>query len=680
MRSKNYYKKTIVNLFLIFILYSSISFAQETIRIMSYNVFEYKTSSSTTKSNALINVINSLDPDILIGGEIDNDPSAADHFRTEVLNSSVTGKYSLGLSPVTSAFGGYDNFAYYKPEKFTFLSGTIIAEGGKWPTLQFQLYNNLTGNKIIIYGVHLSSTSSAQRVVEADSIRLSSDALPTGTYFIAAGDFNLVSGTSDPYLHLLDQTEQGYFKDSGNFDDIFNTYNATVLNKRFDLILISQSVEDAGGVEYVSSSFTVDGNDGSPPADQVYLDASDHLPVYADFAFDFPSTVNPPYPGSIVFTQVGATNPDVIEFITLYRMDLTKLTITDNSIDVNGDLSTDEGTFELNNLDGTGDWNDVPAGTFVRLGTNLTDDNDAADRLLKYKGSTEPITPTLESGGEQLVAYTGLSSSPTYIAGINWGNAGWSSPTGTTSYPPGTPSDIELGSSNDYSFISNVNDILYATRNSVTSTSNWDVHNSPGNYNDLRPYIGTGALPVELAFFTGVLNGSNVELRWRTETEVNNYGFEIERSTNNTDWRIIGFVEGNGNSNSPKHYSFSDIDIVLSGEYYYRLKQIDNDGTYEYSDVVSVEVGVPSNIYLSQNYPNPFNPETRIDFTLPKNQLVSLRVYNTLGELVKELVNEQREAGSYSEIFDASNLPSGVYIYRLQASELAENKKMTLIK
>jgi len=186
--------------------------------------------------------------------------------------------------------------------------------------------------------------------------------------------------------------------------------------------------------------------------------------------------------------------------------------------------------------------------------------------------------------------------------------------------------------------------------------------------------------PVELAFFTGTLNGNNAELHWRTETEVNNYGFDIERTKENSDWLTMGFVEGNGNSNSPKQYSFIDSDIGLSGNYYYRLKQIDNDGTYEYSDVVSIEVGVPNNFYLSQNYPNPFNPETRIEFTLPEKQLVSLKVYNTLGELVRELVNEEREAGSYSVAFDASRLPSGVYIYRLQASEFAENKKMTLIK
>jgi tartrate-resistant acid phosphatase type 5 len=188
------------------------------------------------------------------------------------------------------------------------------------------------------------------------------------------------------------------------------------------------------------------------------------------------------------------------------------------------------------------------------------------------------------------------------------------------------------------------------------------------------------ALPVELVFLTANLNGNNIDLCWRTETEVNNYGFDIERTENKTNWQIIGFVEGNGNSNSPKQYNFSDTDIVQSGTYYYRLKQIDNDGTYEYSDVVNVEVDIPNKFYLSQNYPNPFNPETRIDFTLPKKQQVSLKIYNTLGELVGELVNEVKKAGSYSVTFNASNLPSGVYIYRLKSSGFVQNKKMTFLK
>jgi len=207
------------------------------------------------------------------------------------------------------------------------------------------------------------------------------------------------------------------------------------------------------------------------------------------------------------------------------------------------------------------------------------------------------------------------------------------------------------------------------------------------DYSDLDLMIDTdywnpriGPFPVELAYFTGIINGNNVELRWRTETEVNNYGFDIERTKDNSDWITIGFVEGHGNSNSPKQYKFIDTDINQSGTHYYRLKQIDNDGTYEYTHIISIEIGVPDNFYLSQNYPNPFNPTTRIDFTLPKKQSVILRIYNTLGEQVAELVNEEREAGSYSIIFDASGLSSGVYIYRLLTPLFANNKKMTLLK
>jgi len=147
---------------------------------------------------------------------------------------------------------------------------------------------------------------------------------------------------------------------------------------------------------------------------------------------------------------------------------------------------------------------------------------------------------------------------------------------------------------------------------------------------------------------------------------------------------VLGFVEGNGNSNSPKQYNFIDTDIRQSGKYYYRLKQIDNDGTFEYSDVVMVTVGVSVLFALSQNYPNPFNPETRIDYTLPEKQNVSLRVYNMLGEMVQELVNEVKPAGTYTVTFDgssaASGLPSGIYVYRIQTEGFSENKKMTFLK
>ena len=197
-----------------------------------------------------------------------------------------------------------------------------------------------------------------------------------------------------------------------------------------------------------------------------------------------------------------------------------------------------------------------------------------------------------------------------------------------------------------------------------------------------RTGTGITPTPIELAYFAGVLNGEKIELHWRTETEVNNYGFNVERFSLSpeTGWQTIGFTEGHGNSNSPKYYVFIDSDIKGTGNYYYRLKQIDNDGTYKYSDVVTMEVNMPEKYYLSQNYPNPFNPETKIDFSIPEKQLISLKIYNVIGEQVAELLNEVRNAGSYSVTFNGTGLPSGIYVYSLKTENLVINKKMTLLK
>ena len=186
-------------------------------------------------------------------------------------------------------------------------------------------------------------------------------------------------------------------------------------------------------------------------------------------------------------------------------------------------------------------------------------------------------------------------------------------------------------------------------------------------------------LPVELASFSASVADDGVQIKWHTETEVNNYGFEVLRSTKESDWQKIGFVDGNGNSNSSKYYSFKDNDIH-SGKYSYRLKQIDNDGKFEFSKTVEIEIGKVGNYHLSQNYPNPFNPITKIDFTIPAKQNVSLNVYNSLGEQVAELINDEKNAGDYSVTFDATNLESGVYFYRLETSEFVKSNKMILLK
>jgi len=199
----------------------------------------------------------------------------------------------------------------------------------------------------------------------------------------------------------------------------------------------------------------------------------------------------------------------------------------------------------------------------------------------------------------------------------------------------------------------------------------------------------TTPLPVELSSFTAkVLINGGVQLDWRTETEVNNYGFEVERHVGSKqsaagDWEKISFVEGHGNSNSPKKYSFID-DKVTSGKYTYRLKQIDNDGTFEYSKIIEIDVDAPLEFALSQNYPNPFNPSTKIRYQIPQESEVIIKLYDILGAEVITLINEKKEPGVYEIDFNAQStaggLPSGIYIYRIVADGFVETKKMVLLR
>lgn len=189
-----------------------------------------------------------------------------------------------------------------------------------------------------------------------------------------------------------------------------------------------------------------------------------------------------------------------------------------------------------------------------------------------------------------------------------------------------------------------------------------------------------GEVPVELVSFVASVDKNVVDLRWVTATELNNKGFEIQRRTENASYQSIAFVQGKGTTTQVNGYTYSDV-VDQAGIYYYRLKQVDFDGTYEYSNEVMVNIiALPGQYALAQNYPNPFNPTTSIEFVIPQSGLVNLSVFNLLGEKVAELVNEVKESGSYSVNFNASNLSSGTYIYTLSANGNITSRKMTLIK
>ncbi len=217
-----------------------------------------------------------------------------------------------------------------------------------------------------------------------------------------------------------------------------------------------------------------------------------------------------------------------------------------------------------------------------------------------------------------------------------------------------------------------------AMRNTASKSNNPDNLYGWGILNalDAVNYFPT---PVELQSFSAAVVNGKVNLEWTTATEKNNRGFEIERKSGNSDYLAIGFVQGAGTVTTPNHYSFVDRDNTR-GLFTYRLKQVDFVGKYTYSNEVTVDVPAASDFVLEQNYPNPFNPSTKINYSVPNGARVKLILYDILGNQVKELSDEFKEAGNYSYILNADGLSSGVYIVRLIAGTTNKVIKITLAK
>jgi hypothetical protein len=186
-------------------------------------------------------------------------------------------------------------------------------------------------------------------------------------------------------------------------------------------------------------------------------------------------------------------------------------------------------------------------------------------------------------------------------------------------------------------------------------------------------------IPVELTAFNASVNKNDVVLNWTTATELNNFGFEIQRSVKGGDYTSLGFINGKGTTTEINQYTFTDK-TVDAGNYTYRLMQKDYDGTFAYSQEIEVEIDLPLNYSLDQNYPNPFNPTTTIRFAIPEDNFVSIKLYDVLGNEVITLVNEQKQAGRYEMLFNASNIASGVYYYQISSGSFTQTRKLMLMK
>ncbi|MCZ7609084.1 MAG: T9SS type A sorting domain-containing protein [Ignavibacterium sp.] len=342
------------------------------------------------------------------------------------------------------------------------------------------------------------------------------------------------------------------------------------------------------------------------------------------------------------------------------------LNIYHNTIVVN-EMSSPLVSYAIgNHTNGTGSVN-------LDLLNNIIINNHTGNTSSAAIGLNAPMTTTLSSDYNVLLANSILVS----YQGTNYTNlASWQTTT------------------QDSNSISKVVNFVSATDLHLAGTSNGDVDlvGTPISEitididGDLRsttsPYKGSDEaslpIPVELTAFSAVCDNGAVILQWTTATETNNKGFEIQRKVND-EFEVLSFVDGIGTTTSSQSYSYTDRS-VSSGLYSYRLKQVDYNGSFTYSNIIEVNVTTPSQFELSQNYPNPFNPTTKINYTIPFDSKVTISVYSVTGELIAELVNDFVTAGAYSVDFDGRNLASGIYIYKMTAGNFTQTNKMMLMK
>jgi hypothetical protein len=236
----------------------------------------------------------------------------------------------------------------------------------------------------------------------------------------------------------------------------------------------------------------------------------------------------------------------------------------------------------------------------------------------------------------------------------------------------------------EQSYYSNQNLYQWNVPNITSDSCLVRIGHYPCSYDVSNNYFSiVQVTPVELLSFSSSIVDNDVTLNWATATETNNSGFQVERRKTQDerikDWENIGFVNGNGTTTETKSYSFKDK-TLSTGKYQYRLKQIDFDGTFEYSNIVEAEILPPTKFSLEQNYPNPFNPTTTIKWQTPKDGWQTLKIIDVTGNEIATQVDGYKVAGNYEITFNAKNLASGIYYYQIKSGEFIQTKKMILLK
>ncbi len=519
-----------------------------------------------------------------------------------------------------------------------------------------------------------------------------------GNFSVSRGSQSSGSGYTNFYVHgdlfsLSDVTTQNSnstnarFIFTGTNPQTLSFTNVTISGGGFPVEIASGSTLDVGTIQFGNSgTFVVNDNATLECGNEGGLDSTlqnsgtTSLSTAGNYTFNgtaaqitgslLPSTIN----DLTVNNALGVTlSADV-------QVD-GNLNVNDGDLDLNGNTITLGTAGMLNETAGntvtgstgkimtTRDLN-APAGVNVGgLGAMLTSSSNLGSTMVERYHSAGTglgnegifrqynIVPTNNSGLNATLRYYYDESE---LNGISEADLTmFKSPAGANNTWTGVGGTVNIA--DNYVELSSINDFSYWTLGDL---------NNP--------------IPVELSSFAASTDGRFVTLTWQTATETNNHGWDVERrvminENNFSDWTKAGFVEGSGSTTESVSYTFSDKNIT-SGVFQYRLKQIDFDGTFSYSDIAEVNVNGPTEFALFQNYPNPFNPSTVIRFEIPEATFVNLKIYNAVGEEVATLINEQMESGVYLWNFNAANLPSGIYIYRLNAGDKLFTKKMMLIK
>jgi hypothetical protein len=286
--------------------------------------------------------------------------------------------------------------------------------------------------------------------------------------------------------------------------------------------------------------------------------------------------------------------------------------------------------------------------------------------IVHYNETSGPGGFNLIFYSDSVVAGPGTNETDIlYHSKASYGSSGFGSPEQISENPPEYSPDNYVPRLVSLPFSGNDLGALWVGDDGSSKKLFWDLESAE--------------IPVELVSFNASVTGNNVHLLWITASEINNMGFRVERFSDNK-WNELGFVNGSGTTTETMSYSYIDYNVT-AGKYLYRLKQIDFDGSYEYSNIIEIDITVPDYFELSQNYPNPFNPATIIGYRLAEGSEVTLKIFNALGEEIETLVNEFQEVGTYSIHYNASSKnPSGVYIYRIEAGNFKDTKKMILLR